>query len=102
MSELPVAEELAMANECLYMVEEVLAAYLPMQGCPPMFYDNAIQQLVWRSFKAGVHAVYREQGRIPTQADLERLAQPAHAFLQHFKLAPNVPRAVRRDSGIPG
>ena len=39
-------EQLQGANECLDMVREALEyCGLPMQGCPPMFYDDAIFQV---------------------------------------------------------
>ncbi len=41
-----VREQLQGANECLDMVREALEKLgLPMGGCPPMFYDDAIRQL---------------------------------------------------------
>lgn len=45
----PVApDDLEMANECLYMIREKLASIIPMDGCPPMFYPEAIHNLyVW-------------------------------------------------------
>lgn len=42
----PIREQLAGANECLDMVRAALERLgLPMQGCAPMFYDDAIRQL---------------------------------------------------------
>jgi len=42
----PIREQLAGANECLDMVRAALERCgLPMQGCPPMFYDDAIRAL---------------------------------------------------------
>lgn len=42
----PLHQQLEGANGCLHMVRARLEKLgLPMNGCPPMFYDDAIAQL---------------------------------------------------------
>lgn len=72
--------------ECLMMASEILAAFLGpdhMKGVPPMFYPEAIRSLVYKSARAGILAVFREQATVPTEAEIKRLLQQARALILH-------------------
>ena len=43
------------ARECLGMVHAALARYIPMDGCAPMFYEDAIRILAEFMFWVGGH-----------------------------------------------
>lgn len=68
--------------ECLEMIRETLAALIPMEGCPPMFYNDAIRSLAYRSALAGMRAVKREQGLMLTKNEAARLMPSASALLR--------------------
>lgn len=41
------------SGECLALIGEKLETFIPMDGCPPMFYPEAIHNLFVWSVKAG-------------------------------------------------
>lgn len=57
MTKRELARDLEMADGCLDMVRGDLEAFgLDMDGCPPMFYNDALRNLVARLAKyAGLH-----------------------------------------------
>jgi hypothetical protein len=83
-------EHAEMADGCLHMVREALVRFIPMEGCPPMFYEEAIMNLSQFCFwlgsrgenptgaleqyqafeKARAKAIAGVTGRKPTLSDL--------------------------------
>ena len=64
---------LEMSNGCLGMVRDALAKYVPMDGCPPMNYDDAARNMAAFMFWLGA------RGEVPSE-DVEAAAAQYEAF----------------------
>jgi hypothetical protein len=64
---------LEMSNGCLGMVRDALAKYVPMDGCPPMSYDDAARNMAAFMFYLGA------RGEEPSE-NADALAQQYQEF----------------------
>jgi hypothetical protein len=63
--------ELWMADECLGMIREVLVKHIPMDGCPPMFYPEAIHNCIAMPKRAIMRATGADAETVATATEDE-------------------------------
>jgi hypothetical protein len=71
-----------MSNGCFIMIYETLSAYIPMEGCPPMMYNDAIRNLVAFMYWQGSSRANPPEGKAAIRSLYKQFTKHRSAVIQ--------------------